>query len=400
MFDFDTQIDRKAAFSTKWAGTGPTKPQELESAAQGRGAQTVLPFWIADMDFLAPPFIQQAIADRLAHGIHGYTDTPPQLSPLLGEWFGKHCNYQPAAEAMRWLPGVVPALNLAALACASPGGHIAIPTPVYYPFLNVPSNARQGALPMPLVLDRGRWVMDFDRMAEIADAQGIKGQIGSLLLSNPQNPTGRVYDRAELTQLAEFCLARDITIISDEIHSPLIIDPRCTHQSIAGLADEVDKQCITLHAATKAYNVAGLNAAVAIIANPTLRQRFDDVERGLVSGISPFAYAVTEAAYADTSNYLAELRTYLANNHTDLYKAVNAVTDTHMTPVEATYLGWIDIRALSISQPAKHLQQHGLRLNLGAQFGAPGFIRFNFAAPKAIVGEGIRRLTQALHAAS
>jgi len=382
MFDFDTQIDRKAAFSTKWTG-----------------AQDVLPFWIADMDFLAPPFIQQAIAERLAHGIHGYTDTPPQLSELVRAWFGDHCTYRPSTDAMRWLPGVVPALNLAALACAAQGGHIAIPTPVYYPFLNVPRNARQSALPMPLVLDRERWVMDFDRMADIADAPGIKGHIGCLLLSNPQNPTGRVYTRAELTQLAEFCLRRQITIISDEIHSPLVIDPQCTHQSIAGLAHEVDEQCITLHAATKAYNVAGLNAAVAIIANPTLRQRFDAVERGLVSGVSPFAYAVTEAAYADTSAYLAELRTYLGVNHRDLHNAVNAVAGTHMTPVEATYLAWIDIRSLGISKPATHLHRYGLRLNLGAEFGAPGFVRFNFAAPKAIVSEGIRRLTQALQAA-
>lgn len=386
MFDFDTIIDRRATYSTKWEAS----EQDSNAAA----ANEVLPFWIADMDFAAPPFIQRALQQRLDHGVHGYTNAPPLLTELVIEWLSKHCAYTPHSEQARWLPGVVPGLNLAAMACALPGGCIAIPTPVYYPFLNVPRNARQGMLALPLVLDRNRWVMDFDEMARLID--GHHATVTSLLLSNPQNPTGRVYEPRELVALAEFCLARGITIISDEIHSPLIIDPTHSHRSVAGLAPEVARQCITLHAASKAYNTAGLNAAVAIIADADLRRRFDGVERGLLSAISPFAYAVAEAAYADRSPYLPELCRYLAVNHRRLFDAVNHQTPAHMTPVEATYLGWIDIRALDIEQPDAHFLRHGLRLNNGADFGAPGFVRFNFAAPQALVAQGIERLVTAL----
>ena len=385
MFDFDQQIDRGAAYSTKW-----------NNARADSGTDGLLPFWIADMDFVAPPFIQQAIQTRLDHGVHGYTDTPPELTERVIDWLRQHCHNRVATDEVRWLPGVVPALNLAAKACAEPGGAIAVPTPVYHPFLTVPRNAGQTLMSMPLVRENERWVMDFEQMAAIADAPGVKGKITSLLLSNPQNPTGRSYALEELAALAEFCLARGITIISDEIHSPLIIDTTLTHRSIAGLSSEVAQHCITLHAATKAYNVAGLNAAVAIINDPALRQRFDDVERGLVSAISPFAYAVAAAAYTDSSSYLSELRAYLADNHQRLFSAVNAVPGVHMTPVEATYLGWLDIRATGIEKPEAHLLKHGLRLSPGQDFGAPGFMRFNFAAPRATVDEGIRRLVRAL----
>lgn len=385
MFDFDQQINRGAAASTKWNN------QSADS-----GTRDLLPFWIADMDFMAPPFIQQAIQTRLDHGVHGYTDTPAGLTELVIDWLRRHCLYQTASDEVRWLPGVVPGINLAAKACAEPGGAIAVPTPVYHPFLTVPRNAGQTLVSMPLVIENDRWVMDFEQMAAIADAPGVKGTITSLLLSNPQNPTGRIYDRAELETLAEFCLARDITIISDEIHSPIIIDTDRVHQSIAGLSNEVAQHCITLHAATKAYNVAGLNAAIAIISDAALRQRFDAVERGLVSAISPFAYAVAAAAYADSSSYLSELRAYLAVNHQRLFSAVSAVPGVQMTPVEATYLAWLDIRSTGIEEPETHLRRHGLRLSPGQDFGAPGFVRFNFAAPRAVVDEGIRRLVSAL----
>jgi len=337
----------------------------------------VLPFWIADMEFHAPDFIMDALQTRLDHGVFGYTGTPAGLSEAVVEWSRDYCGYAPDPQTLVWLPGVVAGLNVAARTFARPDGAIGTTT------------ARH-------------WVMDFDAMARQFDNQPIS----AFLLCNPQNPTGRVYSKTELSELAEFCLRRNIKIISDEIHCPLVIDPDHSHYSIAGLAPEVARNTITLQAPSKAWNLAGASSSVAIIEDPELRETFCNARAGLVSNITPFAYAAAQAAYAAHAagnTYLQELCAYLRTNHDALQSALEQVAPNLSTPVEATCLAWIDVRDFpainsdaAIGSCGAYFESHGLGLSDGVDFGGPGFVRFNFGAPKALVERGIERLIQAL----
>jgi cystathionine beta-lyase len=369
---FDEVIDRRNVNASKW------------QKYQGRD---VLPFWVADMDFAAPDFILNAIQKRLQHPILGYTSTPDELNAAFLGWLERNHGWRVPEQWLVWLPGVVTGFNLAARATAQPGGAIMIPTPVYYPFLDTPKNAQQRGIQVPLVKDGARWVMDFDAM----DA-ACTPDTALLMLCNPQNPTGRAYSREELETLAEFCIERDLYLCSDEIHCSLVLDPEIQHTPIASLNPEIQQRSISLYAATKTYNIPGLNCGVAVIPDAGLRRAFRDARAGLVPGLGPLTFAASTAAFADTSSWVSELVEYLRGNHA----LVKQVAGDRMTPVEATYLAWIDLRDLQLAQPAAELEAYGLGLSEGAQFAGTGFVRFNFACPRATLEEGLRRFESAL----
>jgi len=373
--DFDRVIERRGTYATKW---------------EKYAGRDVLPFWVADMDFAMPEFVRAAIAGRLDHPILGYTRTPAPLVAAFQAWLAHHYRWQVPEEWIVWIPGVVPGFNLAARAVAAPDGSILIPTPVYYPFLDVPRNAGQTGIQVPLVRDGDRWVMDFDGL-EAAVRPGTR----LLLLSNPQNPTGRAYDRAELERLAAFCLRHRLVVCSDEIHCSLILDPAARHVPIASLGPEIAASSISLYAVTKTYNIPGLSCAMAVIPDPELRRAFVRAQAGLVPGIGPLAYAATQAALEDRGPWLPALLDYLRGNHA----RVRAVASARMTPVEATYLAWLDVRDLGLAHPGEFFERHGLGLSDGASFGGAGFVRFNFACPRSLLDQGLARLSRALEAA-
>jgi cystathionine beta-lyase len=369
---FDEVIDRRDSHASKW---------------QKYAGSDILPFWVADMDFAAPPFILDAIRQRLEHPILGYTRTPAELSAAFLAWLERNHGWRVPEHWLVWLPGVVTGFNLAAQAVAEPGGAIMIPTPIYYPFLDTPRNAKQHGIHVALVKDGNRWVMDFDAMEAACTPQ-----TRLLMLCNPQNPTGRAYSVAELQALADFCISHDLYLCSDEIHCSLILDPAVSHTPVASLGPDIQKRTITLFAATKTYNIRGLSCAVAVIPDAKLRRSFRDARVGLVPGVGPITFAAATAAFADTSGWVEELRGYLRTNH-DLLKAV---AGERMTPVEATYLAWLDLRDLGLAQPAAALEAYGLGLSEGAQFAGPGYVRFNFGCPRATLEAGLTRLDTAL----
>ena len=373
--DFDRVIDRRGTWSSKWdkyAGTD------------------ILPFWVADMDFAMPEFIREAVLRRLEHPIVGYTRTPATLAEAFRTWLLRHYDWPVPDDWLVWLPGVVTGFNLAARATAVPGGNVVIPTPVYYPFLDVPGNAGQTGLQVPLIRDGQRWVMDFDALEA-----AITPESRILLLSNPQNPTGRAYTEAELTALAELCLRHDLVLCSDEIHCRLLLDENARHVPVASLGDEIAARTISLYAATKTYNIPGLSCGVAVIPDPDLRRRFKRAQAGLMPSIGPLEFAASEAAFNDTGPWLPALLDYLRENH----RLLQAVAGERMTPVEATYLAWLDVRDLELERPGAYFEEHGLGLSDGAAFGGKGFVRFNFACPRSTLEEGLERLEQALASA-
>jgi len=370
-YDFDGVADRRPTSSSKWNKYPPA----------------ILPFWVADMDFKAPDFILQGLRDRIGHGIIGYTVTPPGLEAAFVDWLERGYGWTIDPQWLAWLPGVVTGFNLAARAAIQPGDGILIPKPVYYPFLEVPANTGGRALLSDLVLDGGKWVMDFDDLS----AKAVDASL--FMLCNPQNPTGRVYSRQELTQLAQLCLRHDLVLMSDEIHCPLILDESAAHIPIATLVPELLQQTITLFSPTKAYNIPGLGCAVAVIPDSTLRARFVAARGGIVSGIGPLAYLACELAWSDRGTWLPAMIDYLRGNET----LVRDVAGSRMTPVEGTYLAWIDIRDLKVQDVQAHFLKHGLGPSFGEQFGGPGFIRFNFGCPRPTLREGLNRLDAALH---
>ena len=378
-FDFDAQIDRTRTTSAKW---------------EKYAGRDILPFWVADMEFATPAFIREAVVERIEQQIIGYTRTPPALVESFQTWLARHYGWTVPEEWLIWLPGVVPGINLTARAVAEPDGAILIPTPVYYPFLAVPGNADQTGLRVPLTRDRGRWEMDFDALQQAVDDHG-PGRAHLLLLSNPQNPTGRAYSQSELVMLADFCLKNDLILCSDEIHCPIVLDPDLGHTPIARLYPEIGERTVTLFSPTKAYNIPGLPCAVAVIPDESLRRRVLKARVGLLPDVGPLAYTASAAAFADSSDYLGELNGYLRGNRDRLAEVVGA----RMSPVEATYLAWIDLTDTTAATHAgAHFESFGLGLSNGADFAGPGFVRFNFACPRAMLEKGIERLEPALAA--
>ncbi len=372
---FDGVIDRRGTWSSKW---------------EKYAGRDVLPFWVADMDFAMPEFIRDAVRARLDHEILGYTRTPAPLVEAFQGWLLRLYGWSVPEEWLVWLPGVVTGFNLAARAAAEPGGSVVIPTPVYYPFLDVPRNADQQGIHVPLVRDGRRWVMDLDAL----DA-AIQPHSRILLLSNPQNPTGRAYTREELEGLAELCLRHDLLLCSDEIHCQLILSESASHTPVAMLSPEIAERTISLYAATKTYNIPGLSCGVAVIPDSALRTKFKRAQAGLVPSVGPLELAASQAAFADTGSWVPALLEYLRGNHQRLQDVVGP----RMTPVEATYLAWIDLTDLELDRPGAFLEEFGVGLSDGAAFGGDGFVRFNFACPRSLLDEGLRRLAEGLAAA-
>lgn len=379
-YDFDVQPDRRQTSATKW-----TK----------YAGRDVLPFWVADMDFATAPGILDALRHRLDQDVLGYTEAPESAYAATQEALARDYGWQVPAEWMTFIPAVVGGFNMAAQAVGERGDDILVPVPVYHPFLATPEHAGRTANLVDLTAGDGRrWTMDFDRLAA-----AVQERTRLLLFCNPQNPTGRVYERAELSELAAFCLDHRLVICSDEIHCPLVLESGLRHIPIASLDPEIAKQTITLLAPTKAYNIPGIGCAVAVIPDPTLRARYRQAKLGLVPSIGPLAYTAMTAAWQEDTGWLAQLLDYLRGNRDELASAMAALA-LPISHVEGTYLAFIDVRPLGLTEPViEHFEAHGIGLSNGAQFGRSGYVRFNFGCPRALLREGIQRFAAAVAAA-
>lgn len=374
---FDLVIDRTRSSSTKW----------LKHQGQDK-----LPLWVADMDFKSPPAVLAALHERVEHGIFGYTEVSERLVELIIERLSSYNNWQVDPKWLVWLAAVVPGLNMAAHTVGEPGDAIVMPVPVYHPFLAVPAHAGRAHVPVRLAQDGDKWVMDLDAI----DAALVRTKAKLVVICNPQNPTGRVYRKAELEALAEIVLRRDAIICSDEIHCDLIVQPGLKHTPIASLSPEVADKTITLLAPTKTFNMPGLNFAFAVISNPELRQKYRNSRSGMQPAISPFALVAAEAGYASGGDWLQRLLVYLRGNAQMVQATVAALPNVQMTPVEATCLAWLDVRACELPDPATHFERYGIGLSDGRQFDGAGFVRLNFGCPRTTLQLGLDRLQEAV----
>ena len=350
----------------------------------------MLPLWVADMDLPTAPFVLDAVRERLEHPILGYTAPPRRMAEAFVGWLQRRYGWRVDEDWLVWIPGVVPGFNVAARAVATAGRDLVIPAPVYGPILKVPANVALRGVVSPLALNRGRWEMDVDDLAV-----KMSSATAAILFCNPQNPSGRVYDRDELEALAELALRSRAVVISDEIHCPIVLDETKRHVPIASLGREVEARSISLFSPTKAFNFPGLNAAVAVIPDRALRERFELVGTGLISVHAPLAFAALTAAFEDDTDWLDEQNAFLAGNARRLHQALAGIDGIRTTPVEGTYLAWLDVSALGLADAAAAFEDHGLGLHAGEEFGGPGFLRFNFGCARSVLDEAIVRLAGA-----
>ena len=376
VFDFDTVYDRRVSSSSKWVKYGE---------------RDILPFWVADMDFATPEFLLDAIRNRLEHPVIGYTELPEELVGLFIDWAERRYSWRIHPDWLVPLTSLVPGLNAAVRCIGKDGDTSVVMTPIYPPFLKTATNNHRAQIRSPLQLHDDQWVMDFDDIERKTSRRSSR----TVMLSNPQNPTGRIYTHDELQTLAEICLRSNTVIVSDEIHWGICLEPGLNHIPIATLGDEIDENTITLISHTKSYNIAGLQSAFAVIRNPEIRERFEVARNGWMGSVSPLGYAAAIAAYSDDSTWLAELQTYLRANRDLLGDAVSKLQNLSMAPIEGTHLGWIDARQIPVRDHAAYFESHGLGFSDGDEFGAPGFVRFNFATPQSVLKRGISRLETA-----
>lgn len=372
---FDTPLDRRGSDSVKW----------------GKYAgRDILPLWVADMDFAAPPAVLAALHRRVDEGVFGYGEPWPSLeATVVGHLAGEY-GWAIDAEWIVWLPGLVSGLNIA---CRAVEGEVLTATPVYPPFLSAPRLSGRPLRQVGLVRRNGRWQWDLTALAAAAANSRL------FLLCHPHNPVGRCWQENELWALADFAVERDLIVCSDEIHCGLILDADKRHIPFASLSPDAARRSITLLAPSKTFNIPGLGCALAVIPDAALRHRFRRAMEGIVPHVNVLGLAACEVAYRDGEAWRRELIAYLAGNRDRVAAAVAACPKVDMSPVEATYLAWIDVRGLGLADPARHFEAHGLGLSDGADFGAPGWLRLNFGCPRATLDEALRRFSTACQVA-
>lgn len=372
VFDFVKLPDRRGTDSVKW----------------GKYAgQDILPLWVADMDFPAPPPVIAAIQERVAHGVLGYPTPWPSLVGSVLAHLQDQYGWQVESDWLVWLPGLVTGLNVA---CRSVEGGVLTATPVYPPFLSAPVLSERTVVKAPLGMHKGRWEFDWDAME-----QACTPTTELMLFCHPHNPVGRCWERKELEQLAEFAARHDLLICSDEIHCDLILDEGRQHIPFACLGPEVAARTVTLMAPSKTFNIPGLGCSFAIIPDAGLRRRFTRSMAGIVPHVNVLGLVACEAAYRQAGVWYEELLQVLRQNRDRVEAVVADLPGVNMTHVEATYLAWIDARGLGEVNPAAYFESHGLGLSDGAEFGAPGWVRLNFGCSPELLEVALDRLKTA-----
>ncbi len=389
-YNFDEIIDREKSNCLKY---------DSRTEVFGRG--DVIPMWIADMDFRTPPFVIEALRQRLSHEIMGYSFRPDSYFSSFIRWLSEVHGWDIRRDWLLFSPGVVPALNICTLAYTSPGDEIIIQPPVYTPFYRAVTDHGRRLLFNPLRETPDGYRFDFDQLRKI-----ITPATRMLTLSNPHNPVGRAWSSDELRELADICHENNIIILSDEIHSDLTL-PGVRHVPLASLSETASSITVTCMAPSKTFNLAGLSTSSMIISDPVLREKFSDRLEGLHIHLGNiFGNVASEAAYTHGRRWLNSLMHYVAAN-VDLVVDYCAAMMPQIKPVrpEATYMVWLDCREMGMDGAALSrffIERAAVGMNEGSRFGAggEGFMRMNLACPRSTVERALGQISSALKAIS
>ena len=385
-FNFDKIIDRTNNFSAKWS--------EMN---KNFGTNDLLPMWVADMDFLTAPCVMEALKDRLEQGIFGYTTRPSSYNESIVNWLDNRFSWKINQEWLMFSPAVITSISLLIQNLTQKNDKIMIQEPVYSPFHSIVESNERNLVISPLVkLDDGSYVMDYEDIeAKIKDVKVF-------ILCNPHNPVGRVWTREELTRLGEICLKHNVLVISDEIHSDIILKNH-KHTPFASISKEFRENTITCMAPTKTFNLAGLQSSFLVISNPYYYEVMDkafsilDIKRN-----NAFSLVATEAAYNYGEDWLYELIKYIEDNvdfAIDYIK--NHMPQLKVKKPEGTYLLWVDFSNLNVDKKDLKnalINKGRIALSDGSSFGigGAGYYRINLACPRSMVLEGLKRIEFAI----
>jgi len=382
-YNFDKVINRENTSCVKY---------DLRQSVFGNSK--VLPMWVADMDIPTPDFILDALAERIKHPMLGYTIRDKAFNDSIVWWNAKRHSWAIDPDSISICAGVVSGLNHAIQAFTKPGDKIIIQTPVYHPFFSTIYNNSRVLRPNPLIGLDMKYTMDFEHLEEIA-SQGAK----MIIISNPHNPVGRVWNRDELIRLGEICCKHNILIVSDEIHSDLIIKPNL-HIPFASLSEKFLMNSITFASTSKTFNLAGLFTGHVIIANKVLLKKYNHALEVTGAGMGNiFGFESVKAAYSPKGEiWLDEVLDYIKGN-AELVETYlkDKLPKIKLAELQGTYLLWLDFRNYGFDDEKINdllVNKAEVGLNKGSVFGEQGigFQRMNVACPRSMVEETLEKI--------
>ena len=387
-YDFDSEINRSGTASLKYDGR-----------RNMFGTGDVIPLWVADMDFAAPPAVTQALTQRAAHPVYGYTLFPDSLYQSLIDWLWRRHGWEIRREWIMMCPGVVPSLHAAVMAFAEPDEKVIVQPPVYFPFFSAVTSTGRQLVHSPLRLQNGRYEIDFDQLEQCALTARL------LLLCSPHNPVGRVWNEQELEHILRIAEKHDLVVFSDDIHADLVY-PGNRHYMLAALA-EGSARIVTAVAPSKTFNIPGLNLSALIVPDPdsraALARVFDTMH---ISASNPFSIAAFEAAYRHGDAWLDALLAYLRETRDFVagYLAAH-LPEIRLLEPEGAYLLWLDCRSLKADLGIDDAQlrqffvhEAGVGMSPGTLFGdtGAGFMRMNIGAPRHVIRTALENIRKAI----
>ena len=384
-YNFDEVVCRKHTDALK-----------LEALAPRWGRTDLLPMWVADMDFKTPPFIVEVMKKRMECEVFGYTVKPESWYEAIISWQKRRHKWTITKEMISFVPGVVPALAMAVQAFTQRGEKVMIQQPVYNPFAQVIRNNHRELINCPLELKDGQYHINFKLFEK-----KIKG-CKLFLFCHPHNPGGRVWTREELEKTATICAQNNVIIVADEIHADLTLLPY-EHIPFASVSEEAKQNSVVFASPSKAFNMAGLATSYAVIANPTLRRRFESyVEGNELAAGNVFAFNTVVAAYNKGEEWLQQMLTYVQGNIDEVVSYIKEnIPQLKVIIPQASYLVFIDFSALQLNQKdivALCTNRAHLALNDGSIYGEEGngYMRINLACPRSVVRQALAQLKDAI----
>ena len=384
-FDFESVVDRRNSGSYKW----DDHPGDADDMIQ---------LWVADMDFRTAPVIIDALRQRVDHGVFGYTYVPDRYYEALTDWFGRRHNYKIDRAKVIYTSGVVPAMSAIIKALAAPGEGVILNTPAYNCFFSSIRNNGCRIVESPLRrVDLGdsefTYEIDFEDLERLAAVPDNR----LFILCNPHNPSGRVWSRDELERVAGICHRNGVTVVSDEIHCELTL-PGLDYVPYG----KIDDRAVICNAPSKAFNTAGLQIANIVCPDDEVRSKVDKaININEVCDVNPFGVAGLIAAYSDGADWLDALRVYLEGNYRLIKSFFNERLSRYpIASLQATYLAWIDISASGLDADAIEsllVDKAHVRVASGSIYGDKRYIRINFATPRSVIAEALKRVEPILN---
>ena len=382
-YDFDTVVNRKNTNAIKY------------DLAKKRGKpEDAVSLWIADMDFPTAPCIQKAVAEKAAHGIWGYSRPDNRYYDALKKWYKERHNFEVQNEWVVNTPGVCFALAAAVKAFTKEGESVLIQKPIYYPFFNIINSLQRKVVNSSLILKNNHYEIDFDDFERKIVQENVK----MFILCSPHNPGGRVWTKQELQKISEICLAHNVLVVSDEIHSDITFGSN-VHTVYGSLSEQALKNSIICTAPSKSFNLAGLQFSNIFIADEKLRKAFSkELDKTGYDEPSVFGIVAATAAYSEGADWFDSVKSYIWENilFAKNYIEENASQIKVLVP-EGTYLLWLDFSKTGLSDSEindRVLNKAKVWLDSGSMFGKEGekFQRINCATPRIILEDALKRI--------